>query len=85
MQTDTLTQIDHDVFVAEKKHHRHRIVQFVHFIEIGHFGDVYQINDGKILHFLSNFEQHLQSDLSIFLKKNLTKIQHFEIYGNIWN
>lgn len=30
----------------------------LHFIEIGHFGDVDQVEDGKIFHFLRNAVQH---------------------------
>lgn len=41
-------QVDHDVFVAEEKHDRARVVQFVHFVEVRHFGHVDQIDDGKV-------------------------------------
>lgn len=37
------------MFVAEEEHGRAGVVQLVHLVEIGHFGDIDQVNDGKVL------------------------------------
>lgn len=50
----TRAQIDHNVLVAEEEHHRARIVQLVHLVEVRHLGNVDQIDDSEVLHFLGD-------------------------------
>ena len=50
--SEELTQIDHDVFVSVKEHDGARIVQLVHLVEVGDFGNVDEIHAGEILDLL---------------------------------
>lgn len=47
-------QIDHHVFISIKKHDGTRVVEFVHFVEIGDFGDVDEVDYGKVFYFFGD-------------------------------
>ena len=51
-------EIDHDVLVPEEEHHRRRVVQLVHGVEIRDLCDVNEIDDCKVLYGLSYCCQH---------------------------
>lgn len=53
------SQIDHHVFIAEEEHDRARVVQLVHCVELGDFGDVHQIDDHKVLDEVGNLPESL--------------------------
>lgn len=36
--------------LPEEEHDGAGVVQLVHLVEVGHFGDVHQVNDSKILY-----------------------------------
>jgi hypothetical protein len=42
-------EIAHHVLVAEEEHHRDRVVQLVHLLEIGHLVQVADVDDGEVL------------------------------------
>ena len=50
----TSAEIDHDVLVSIEEHDRAWVVELVHLVEIGHFGDVDKIDSGKVFHLLCN-------------------------------
>ncbi|KAH3660218.1 hypothetical protein OGAPHI_007423 [Ogataea philodendri] len=41
-------KVAHHVLVAVEEHHRHRVVQLVHLVEVGNLVDVAQIDNGKL-------------------------------------
>ncbi|KAI9909447.1 hypothetical protein PsorP6_015027 [Peronosclerospora sorghi] len=43
------SEINHDVFVPKKKHDRARVIELVHGIKVRHFGNVHDVDHGKIL------------------------------------
>lgn len=44
----TRSEIAHHVFIAVEEHDRHRIVEFVHGVEIGDLVDVAQVDDSEV-------------------------------------
>mmetsp|Transcript_24401 Transcript_24401/g.68570 ORF Transcript_24401/g.68570 Transcript_24401/m.68570 type:complete len:225 (-) Transcript_24401:8-682(-) len=52
-------QVDHDVLVAEEEHGRARVEQLVHGVEVGHLGDVHDVDDGELLDVLRDAREHL--------------------------
>jgi len=67
-------QVDHDVFIAEKRHHRAGIVELVHRVEVRHLRDVHEIHDTEVFHFISNFGEGLRG--SIKIEKKTTHVYH---------
>lgn len=45
------------MFISEEKHHRTRIVKFVHFIEIGNFVNIHKIEDREVFAFVGDAVQ----------------------------
>lgn len=43
------------MFIPEEEHDSHRVVEFVHLLEIGDLIDVAEINNGEILHAVGDF------------------------------
>jgi len=50
----TSPQINHDMLITIKEHHRAGVIQFIHLVEIWYLSDITQIDDGKILDFFCN-------------------------------
>lgn len=55
----TSAQIDHDMLIAVEEHCRARIVQFVHFIEVGDLGYVNQVDGCKVFDLFGDFIKNL--------------------------
>lgn len=55
------SQVDHDMLVPEKEHHRTRIVQLVHCIKVGDFGDINEENHCEILDFVCYSRENLSN------------------------
>jgi hypothetical protein len=43
-------EIAHHVLVAEEEHERHRVVEFVHLLEVWHLIEIADVDDREILH-----------------------------------
>lgn len=59
------TEIDHNMFIAEEKHYRARVIQLVHSVEIWHLWNINKIYNSKILDRLSHRSKnfiHLKTD-----------------------
>lgn len=50
----TSSEINHDMFVTIEEHDGARIVQLVHLVEVRDLGDIYEVDDCEVLHFLCN-------------------------------
>lgn len=47
------------MFIAKEEHDRHRVVQLVHAVELGHLVDVAQVHDREVLDLLRDLRQHV--------------------------
>lgn len=61
----TGAQIDHDVLVSEEEHHRARIVELVHLVEVRHFGDVHQIDHREVVHLFGEENSRLAGNWNL--------------------
>jgi hypothetical protein len=51
-------EIAHHVLVAEEEHHRDRVVQLVHLLEIRHLVQVADVDDGEVLDAVRDLVEH---------------------------
>ncbi len=49
----------HHMFIPIEEHDGHGIIQLIHGVEFGYFGDVDEIDDGEILHIFSHGIENL--------------------------
>lgn len=54
--------IDHDVFVAVEEHESHLVVELVHGVEVGDFGDIYHVEGDEVAEFVCHFHDDLVHD-----------------------
>jgi hypothetical protein len=55
----TRSEIAHHVFVAEEEHDGHRVVEFVHLLEVGYFVKVAEVDYGEVLDALGDAVEDL--------------------------